>query len=323
MRAAMANGLDAWRETADCWNRFWFTPRLPFSVSIMRIVIGLAALVFFLSWSQDLLSWFSGDGLLPTGLRNEFTAARLEALGPRLPVRISPFDVLNHPIALYTIHSIAIVFSLALTAGLLSRISSVGVFFMMLFYMNRAPMITGLLEPVLLVMLLYLCLAPSGAYLSIDRWLKLDRFMPWAKWLRPDEPSLTANISIRLMQLHLAGFYLAFGLWKLAGSTWWEGSAMWWLAAHSESRLMDVTSLAGMYFLFNLWTHAVVLFEISFAFLVWRRDTRLPMLALAIVMWISLALVTGQLAWCLFMLTAGLAFFPFAKDWLTGEKVAA
>ena len=39
--------------------------------------------------------------------------------------------------------------------------------------------------------------------------------------------SVSANIAIRLMQLHMCVIYLFSALGKLMGETWWNGSAMW------------------------------------------------------------------------------------------------
>lgn len=316
MQEVLANGKEAWRDAVSGWNEFWFSPRRPYSVSALRIVAGAAALVFFLTWSQDIASWFGAEGLLPVELRNDLTAARITTInyGQRPAIRVSPLDFLNHPALLYAFHAVAILFSIAMAAGLFSRIATVGVFFMALSYVKRAPEVTGLFEPVLLMVLLYLCFAPTGGYLSLDRWLKLDRFFPWGKKGEPDSPSIGANISLRLIQLHLLGFYLVCGLWKLAGGFWWDGSAMWWVAAHSESRLVDFTGMAGMYFLFNLWTHAIIIFELSFPLLIWRRELRLPLLVIAAGMWLLLGLATGRIVWCLFMAAASFAFFPFVAD---------
>lgn len=316
MQEVLANGKDAWRDMKTNWNEFWFSPRRPFSISVLRIIAGLAAMGFFVIWSQDIVAWFGADGLLPVGLRNDLTAARITAInyGDRPAIRVSPIDFLNHSALLYAFHIVAILFSLAMTVGLFSRITTVCVFAFVLSYVNRGPEITGLLEPVLLMVLMYLCLAPAGGNLSLDRWLNLDRLLPWGKNAEPGAPSIAANIAFRLIQLHLLGFYLVCGLWKLAGPFWWDGSAMWWVAANSESRLVDFTGLAGMFFLFNLWTHAVVIFELSFPFLIWRREIRTPLLMVGVVMWVMLGLVTGQLVWCAFMAAASFVFFPFEGD---------
>jgi hypothetical protein len=100
----------------------------------------------------------------------------------------------------------------------------------------------------------------------------------------------------------------------LRSDTWWGGEAAWWLAAHVESRLVDLTPLAvgandnGPGFFFNAWTHAIVLFNLAFPLLVWNRLARPLLLAAAVLYWIPLALVTGLVSYCAIMLAANLAF---------------
>jgi hypothetical protein len=59
----------------------------------------------------------------------------------------------------------------------------------------------------------------------------------------------------------------------------------------------------------NAWTHAIVLFELLSAVFIWNRLARPLLLALAIPMWLSLALISGLAPFALIMLTANLAFF--------------
>ena len=56
------------------------------------------------------------------------------------------------------------------------------------------------------------------------------------------------------------------------------------------------------------WTHAIVLFELTFVVLVWSPLTRRIMLVLAIPFWISMAILTGQISFAAMMLVAKLSF---------------
>jgi hypothetical protein len=116
------------------------------------------------------------------------------------------------------------------------------------------------------------------------------------------------------MQLHVAAFYLLTGLTMLNSEAWWSGEAMWWLAAHTESRLVDLTWLdfrpdvEGSGYLFNAWTHAVVLLQFAFPVLAWNRWARPLVFVAAVLIWGSLALVTGLVSYCLMLLVASLVF---------------
>jgi hypothetical protein len=170
-------------------------------------------------------------------------------------------------------------------------------------------MLSGPLEPVLTMLLVYLCLAPTGACLSVDAWLRRRRAStsPADDTSAPTK-SWTATLSLRLIQLHLAGLVLVMGLTMLAGETWWSGDAVWWLIAHTESRLVDLTFLSGVPLVINAWTHAIVLFELVFPLLIWNRLARPLLLAAAALVWVPLALVTGLLPFFASLLVASVAF---------------
>ena len=105
---------------------------------------------------------------------------------------------------------------------------------------------------------------------------------------------------------------------KLKGTVWWDGTAVWGLIAKPESRLIDLTWMAGSIYLINLWTLAIVAFEFAFSLLVWHRLARPLMLALALPIWLGTAVLTGWVSFALMMLIANLAFVPASafRGWL-------
>ena len=171
-------------------------------------------------------------------------------------------------------------------------------------------MLTAQLEPVLTMVTAYLCLAPTGRYLSLDAVLGRNKRLRSRRMIGADlhKRSLSANISTRLIQLHVAGFYLMIGLNMLAADVWWAGEAIWWLIARSESRLVDLTGLANWFLVVNVWTHAVVAYLLSFGLLAWHRLARPLLLVLGLIIWMSLAVITGLVLWCVMMCLAGLIF---------------
>jgi hypothetical protein len=95
---------------------------------------------------------------------------------------------------------------------------------------------------------------------------------------------------------------------------WWSGIAVWQLMGRPESRLVDLTGwfdgddVGPRLYALNLWTHAIVAFELAFGLLIWNRAARPLLLGLSVLMWSSLALILGDPAFCAIMLIAGLAF---------------
>lgn len=290
------------------WNRFWFTPSDAYTLSVLRIVLGLTATFYLLSHTADLVRWFGPRGMLSVETVRSVTAA-MESAGPRPDSEFALWSYLNHvesPGMLRVLHFGAIGVTLLLTCGAFSRVTCIATFVIVVSYAHRGPLIAGHLEPVLSMLLLYLCLAPSGAYLSIDARLARRRENKAAPGV-----NFATTISQRLMQVHLAAFYLMMVLNKLGYSpSWWTGDAVWWLAAKTDSRLIDWTFLASMPDLMNLWCHALVLFELSFPLLIWNRLARPLLLGASLVAWGSLALLTGLLEFCTLMALAGIVYLP-------------
>jgi hypothetical protein len=96
------------------------------------------------------------------------------------------------------------------------------------------------------ILMMYLVIGDCGQALSLDRLRMRKRAaraiadaggqsVPWAeKVLAGPEPSWTANLAIRLLQVHFMIIYAASGLSKLKGDTWWDNGAGWTSIANPE-----------------------------------------------------------------------------------------
>ena len=279
------------------WNRFWYAPSDPQPLAVIRILAGLLTLYIVGSFTPDLVRFFAADGLLPTSLLEQWPVDTSWFLGD--PWRFSYLRWLSSPTELYIAHALGLLVVLAMTLGLFTRITTVLSLIVLLSYVHRGSLVSGIAEPVLAMVLFYLCFGPSGAWLSIDAW----------RSGKPPLASSSATIALRLMQLHTAAIFLMMGLAKLTGEVWLSGTAVWWLASRPESRLIDLTAwLAPHPRLVDGWTHAIMITELLFAVLIWNRLAR-PLLLLAVCCHlVSLALLTGDIPFCLALGVAALSF---------------
>ena len=284
------------------WNVFWYTPADVRPLCLLRLCVGVVGLLYLGSWTTDLLRWFGPDGLLPNATVQAIRDAGMEG---RHTLEFSLFQLTDNRLTLWTIHAFSCVALFSFAVGFQTRWSSVLSLFALLGYVHRAPMLAEHTEPILTMLVAYLCLAPSGRYYSVDHWLLRRQGKARTE---PASHTVSANVSLRLMQLHLAAMYLMFGLTKLAAEVWWNGEAMWWILAQSDSRLIDFSFLRDYVDVLSLWTHAVVLFELSYAVLIWNRHFRPLMVALSCLMWTLLAVASGLILFCIVMITANLAF---------------
>lgn len=301
------------QSVSNSWNRFWFTASDAYPLSVLRLLTGLLAVLYHFSFTMDLVRWFGSSGILTIE-----TAKRISESPQYNTFYYSYLYFFDAPATLWVLHLVGLAILLMFTAGVFTRVTNVLSLIVVLSYMHRAPMLTGHMEPVLVMLLFYLCIAPAGKYLSVDSWLRRRKLAQQSS-VAPgedlhDQPTIWATISLRALQIHVVGFYFMMALTKFRGVGWWNGDAIWGLLAYSESRLVNLTFLHDAEYLLDFWTHMIVLFELVFPVLVWNRTLRPLMLGIAVFMWTLLALVTGLTAFSLVMIVASLSFVP-AESW--------
>lgn len=297
------------------WNRFWYSASDPFSLCVMRIASGLVALYWLLTYTADLTLFFKDGGLLPTELIADFNAE-----GGLNVASLSYLSYLQTPTELYIAHAIGALVVLFFTVGFYTRITSILAMFVTLAYVYRAPFVTSDVETVLVMLQFYLCLAPCGAYLSVDRWAANRRASndDPAEENRPSK-SCSATISLRLIQLHVCVICLMSGLAKLTGpaqlldvenwiNPWLSGSATWQMIGCQVSPMVDLTFLRATPGLIQAWAHLIVAFELAFPFLIWKNLARPLLLGIAVFMWGTLSLISGVAIFSLLMIVANIAF---------------
>jgi hypothetical protein len=292
------------------WNRFWFTPSDPAMLACVRVLTGLVAIYLHLTFTPDLVAFFGTDGLLSPELAAQLgfdPAANASWAGSGL----SYLNYLHSPAELHLLHWLGLAALVLFTVGFLTRVTSVLALIVVLSYFHRGMVLTGEAEPVLAFLMFYLCLAPSGRWLSVDAWLA-SRKAPAA--IEPPAASWGATVATRLIQIHVAAVCLMMAagmtMATVIGPMWWNGEAMWWLIAKPASPLVDFTWLHDSILLVNLWTHVTFWYLVAFGLLIWRPLFRPLLLVIGVPVWGLLALVTGLVPFCGLMFIGGLAFIP-------------
>ena len=120
---------------------------------------------------------------------------------------------------------------------------------------RRVPVMLFGFDQIVAAWTLYLAATgASGQALSVDRWLARRRS-------DSPEPTISANLALRLIQLHLCVIYGMAGLAKLQGPAWWNGTAFGMVLLTREFRSMvDVSRLVRFPLAVNLATHVTILF---------------------------------------------------------------
>ncbi|MCE9547456.1 MAG: hypothetical protein K8T25_18445 [Planctomycetia bacterium] len=302
------------------WNRFWYQPSDPYVLGALRMMTGLLALYFVLSFTPDLIRLFGDGGLLPNSVSEHwYMEANSNGLNP---TRLSFLSHLHTTNELYAGHAIAAAVLVLMTVGLFSRVTTVLGLYVVLSYIHRGPQLATQVEAVLAILMFYLCFGPTGKAMSIDRWLAVRRARKNpAALAQLNRKYFSATIVTRLIQIHLALGCLMMGLSQLRGvmvinpttglewqDPWGAGMAVWWMIARPESRWLNMTWLRNWPLLVNAWTHAIIFFELAFPVLIWNKLARPLMLLSALLIWGSLALISGIAPFCAAMLIGSLAF---------------
>lgn len=242
----------------NSWNTFWFKPQLPTPVALFRIAVGLITIcLYFLTRSN------AHDFYGPTGLVSAATMTQWWGSAPQfnmlwfLP---NGTDTVDHLL------TALLIVGIFLTVGLISRISALSVFIILLTLDSRNHFVFHPAFALLRVMALYLSMSHCGDEFSIDNIIRRKRkgnnqvieSSPWAQ---------------RLMQLQIIAVYWGALSYQLNGSAWLDGSAVYYATHLTEFQRFPIPICD------NLTACQVIgigtmLIELSLCTLIWVKEVR-------------------------------------------------
>ncbi len=314
---AMIEIFKAWiGQLFSAWDRFWFTPRYPHVLGILRIVTG--AMLFY---SHLVLATQLGDFLGDHAWINNTIAAQLHdgAFGPADMGR-SYLWHLSNPLLLWLHHAATLLITAAFAVGFMTRVTAPAAWFLQIMYLHRLTGTLFGLDQIVTYMAMYLMLTPSGSCYSVDAWLR-ERFSERRAsnrklvWLLPEcRATLAANVGTRLLQLHLCIIYLFGGLAKARGELWWDGTAMWFSVANYEYQSINMTWIGAYPRVFSALTHLTLFWEVFYCALVWPRLTRPIVIVIAVVVHGGIATTLGMATFGMMMIAANFIFIE--PKWL-------
>jgi vitamin K-dependent gamma-carboxylase-like protein len=236
------------------WERFWFAPTQTSTLALFRIAFGVVILGWAISLAPPLYSFFSDDGVLP-GHPDSGTGSW------------GVLQLSSTPAAVTVLYLLLVVAAISLIVGFASRLAALVVWVALVSFGRRDPWILNSGDLMLTVLAFYLMLAPSGAALSIDRWLGArPRF--WEFPFRSIWP-------LRLIQVQVSIVYF-FAVWeKVRGQTWNEGTAVSYAFRIEDLERFPVPSfITDSLVLSNVLTFGTLGMELALAILVWNRKLR-------------------------------------------------
>ncbi|VTU01055.1 Thiol-disulfide oxidoreductase DCC OS=Isosphaera pallida (strain ATCC 43644 / DSM 9630 / IS1B) GN=Isop_3458 PE=4 SV=1 [Gemmataceae bacterium] len=236
------------------------------------------------------------------------------------------------PTQMALVHAGIIATIVLFTVGLFTRVTSVLVWVACVGYIHRTTQVLFGMDTMMNILLFYLMIGNSGAALSLDRLIARYRAARASlkrtgtidantrAFLACPPPSVGAGFALRLLQVHVCFIYMAAGLSKLKGVSWWSGAAFWEVAVNPEFTPLNfawyetvIRWMAEHKWVYHtvctvgVWFTLAV--EISLPFLVWTK-ARWLILLLATAMHAAIGVMMGLNLFELLMIVMFIGFMP-------------
>src|SRR5262249_31932910 len=164
-----------------------------------------------------------------------------------------------------------------LTAGLWTRFSSIFVFVCLASMHQRNLEITHGGDTFLRVAGFFLMFAPAGAAYSMDRLIRIRRGKESA-----DAPPLVASWAQRMIQFELALLYFVSFCWKVQGTAWINGTALYYVYHLDEIQRFPLPQWLMHPLLLKIGSWFALALEFALAILIWVKELRYPLLVVGL-----------------------------------------
>jgi hypothetical protein len=217
---------------------------------------------------------------------------------------------LNEPTVLDLSWYGLILASLFLLLGLFCRPAAIAAWFLHLCSVKSGGLVAYGVDALTTTGLFYLMFSPLPDGLSLDH--------VWRKQLADSQ---LLGFWRRVLQLHLCLIYFSSGLTKALGRDWWNGINLWRSLIRPPFDLIPAEILVRFKYVFPIAGVAVLLLEIGYPFLIWRRRIGRRWLLAILVMHAGIGLAMGMYLFASVMIFLNLAAFGPGILW--SEKARA
>ena len=259
------SGSASLRDWLGGLRRFASIKHRTIALSVLRISVGLTLLVYYAQHIFQREYLWGNAGLVSFPLFQQIMRFRHS---------FSLYLLSSSSLYQMAVFYVGFVVTIAFTLGYRSRISSVlfYVFTWSLFQRNVFLLTGG--DNFLYLVAFFLMFADCGAYFSIDAMSRRSRPQP-----RPFV-AMVHNYAVLAIIVQLSLVYLTSAFYKLGGSLWQNGTAIYYVLRLSEFNLSPFAHhFYDREIVVRLLTWGTIVFEMSWSFLIWNRRTK-PFVAL-------------------------------------------
>lgn len=273
------------------WIEFWFRPVEPVGLQMLRVLAGLLFIGWLLPLFGHLEALFGLEGWFDQQAYRE--AARLpEEMRPQFGWSIL-FLCGTHPLLFKATCAGSLVVLILFTLGIATRLTSIASWVVVVSF-TANPALGDDADGLLVLLAFYLMIGyvflnqtlshrsmATRLFGSREQILLFNRTSPASAF--QGRPSVAANVSLRLLQVHLAMAFVASGLHKLQFGDWWAGVALWYplyppLSATIQDAQTHMNHGVAMLTILSLGAYAVLSWQIAFPVFAWKPRWRLLLL---------------------------------------------
>lgn len=252
------------RDLREAWNRFFFAPEGVEAIALFRVAIGALMVLWSLLMAPDFLVWYGENGILPwRAVSASLEPLNLWPVARWVSARLGGGD----DAAAIAIWVVGLVAGATLMVGLRSRLSAALAWLAVLSLTWRNQYIFNGGDTLLRLFLMYLIVSPAGRAYSLDarRLARLGRPLPreHAPW------------ALRLVQLQISWVYLVAFWTKLAGTTWLDGSAVYYVLRSPHFQRFPLPEFLDQSLLVSqLLSWSTLAVEFAMFTLIWIKELR-------------------------------------------------
>lgn len=205
------------------WDWFLFESCDPWVAPILRIGFALLIVIQSLVVWPDAAYWYTDSGVMKSETAQTILGPYSWSLLYLLP---------SQPWVAKLGLSCLIVHGLLMLVGFYSRLQAAAIFVWLVSFQNRNPLITDGEDTVFRIFAILLVFLPLDAYWSVLQARGGVRMNQ--PEIDPKDKSASAW-ALRLMQIEMTAIYASTALSKLEGSTWHDGSAVWYVSRMTDN----------------------------------------------------------------------------------------
>ncbi len=253
---------------------------------------------------------------------------------------------ISDPTEMAIAHGAILIVIALFTLGLFTRVTAVLTWLAAVSYIHRTQQVLFGMDTMMNILLLYLMIGNCGAALSLDRLLARRRAARASlgrtgalddatkAFLAAPPKSVAAGFALRLTQIHFCIIYMAAGMSKLKGASWWNTNAFWDTMANPEFTMIHfqwyevwLRFMVQERFVYACMAGFMVVFtfvmELGLPILIWTR-LRPYYIVLGCLFHFGISLSMGLNIFGLFMMTLLLSFMPGSaiRGQLRGSNLA-